>query len=197
MRSLFIFMLVMFHSLAMAIVSEGLEEPGVVVLPVYIPAEVIVTALPSLAVSSEFKAVSRAVVARYKTLSIKDATEVMQLAFLHAKKQKVDPYLVVAIIAAESSFRQKAVSKAGAKGFMQVMDKVHKVKVKGRNPLDASVNLEVGVSILSDCFKRFTSNRGALGCYNGATTKQGIDKYYLKITQKQIAIRSLTTFLES
>lgn len=195
MRVVFFLILTFFHSLSMGMYTGTSKFTSVIVTPVPNQSIVLGRALPQLSSDVIMATISNGVAAEYRTLNVQDATEVVRLAFSNATRQGLDPYLVVAIIAAESGFQRRVVSAAGAKGFMQVMDKVHNDKVKGRNPFDTKVNLEVGVKILSDCFKRHTTSRRALGCYNGANTTKSIDRYYKKITLKKGIIQTLASLV--
>ncbi len=81
-------------------------------------------------------------------------------------RAKLDPMLLLAIVAIESSFNPFAQSAVGAQGLMQVMTRVHTDKyqeVGGHlaafNPL---VNLRVGAKVLQECIARAGSLEG--GC---------------------------------
>lgn len=195
MRFLFILFFAFFHTLSMGMVIEGFEDFGVVTTPVHVSEDVKATTLQPIAEAPNVLAISTGVTAKYRNANLKEITEVVKIAFTAATTNRIDPYLVIAVIAAESGFIRKAFNRSGATGLMQVMAKVHKAKIKGRNLFDPKVNLEVGVGILSDCFKLHTTKRRALGCYNGATTAKKIDSYYRKVTHKQNDIRTLANFL--
>ncbi|MDR6880119.1 lytic transglycosylase domain-containing protein [Bacillus sp. 3255] len=74
--------------------------------------------------------------------------------------------LVKAVIQQESSFNHQAVSPAGAKGLMQLMDGT------GRgfgvtNPFDPQQNVDAGTHFLSNLLKKYNGNEGvALAAYN-------------------------------
>src|SRR5690625_7161628 len=91
-----------------------------------------------------------------------------------AAKRQLDPLLILAVIAIESSYNPFAESGVGAQGLMQVMTKVHQEKfdpfVEGTLAVfSPDANIQVGTQILADCLKRRGSIRGALACYVGAT----------------------------
>jgi soluble lytic murein transglycosylase-like protein len=102
-----------------------------------------------------------------------DATAVViNTAYQVGRKLKVDPLLLLAVMAIESSYNPFAESNVGAQGLMQVMTSVHQAKfdVYGKkSPLDPVTNIRVGGVVLRDCLKRRGSVAGALSCYVGAS----------------------------
>ena len=74
-----------------------------------------------------------------------------------------DPLLVNAIIKAESAFEEKALSRAGARGLMQLMPatarrlaKAHKFKLASADQLfDPAINVRLGARHLGDLLKDF------------------------------------------
>src|SRR5688500_13861297 len=92
-----------------------------------------------------------------------------------AKKHGVDPTLVAAVTKAESGFNPKAVSHAGAKGLMQLMDPTAKA-LGVTDSFDPKQNVEGGTKFLSEMLKRFKKPELALAAYNagpGAVSKHG------------------------
>ncbi|QGZ76780.1 transglycosylase SLT domain-containing protein [Klebsiella pneumoniae] len=86
-----------------------------------------------------------------------------------AKKYNVDPRWLKAIAAGESSWDQNAVSKAGAKGLMQVMPGNFQ---PGENPFDPRDNIMAGARVFKDGLDWASRNAGgdfdeALRYYNG------------------------------
>ncbi|MCL4078860.1 lytic transglycosylase domain-containing protein [Coriobacteriia bacterium Es71-Z0120] len=95
-----------------------------------------------------------------------------------AKANGVDPYLVCAVINAESGFDPKRVSQAGAVGLMQVMPATA-TEVAGalgisRDRLDLTdpaTNIAIGTRHLADLLARYDDTATALAAYNaGAGT---------------------------
>jgi soluble lytic murein transglycosylase-like protein len=86
-----------------------------------------------------------------------------------AKRAGLDPQLVLGLIQVESNFRKYAVSRAGARGFMQVMP--FWVKLIGRwddNLFHLRTNLRYGCVILRHYLDRENGDLyRALGRYNG------------------------------
>jgi soluble lytic murein transglycosylase-like protein len=89
----------------------------------------------------------------------------------------VDSSLVKAVIDAESSFNPEAVSHAGAKGLMQLMDSTGQ-GLGVTNPFDPKQNIEGGTRYLSNLIMKYNGNQGmALAAYNagsGRVNKLGV-----------------------
>lgn len=111
-----------------------------------------------------------------------NATETLvDTAFRVAHEKKLDPLLVLAVIAVESSYNPMAESSKGAQGLMQVMPRIHKDKFanlaeqgKGKaNPLDPVSNIIVGSTILRDCINQRGSVAAGLACYEGTSVDDG------------------------
>lgn len=87
---------------------------------------------------------------------------------------RLDPTLILAVMAIESGFNPFAQSHMGAQGLMQVMTRVHSEKFEGFGgnyaAFDPRSNLRVGVKILKECIARAGSIEGGLKQYVGATT---------------------------
>ncbi len=71
-----------------------------------------------------------------------------------SNRHGVDPYLVKAIVKAESNFDSSAVSRAGAKGLMQLMPKTARL-LGVKNVFDPRENIEGGVRFLRHLIDRF------------------------------------------
>ncbi|MFW6147057.1 MAG: lytic transglycosylase domain-containing protein [Thermodesulfobacteriota bacterium] len=88
-----------------------------------------------------------------------------------SRQFQVDPYLIKAIIKAESSFEPDAISQSGAQGLMQLMPATAK-DMRVENPFDPEDNIIGGTKYLSLLLKRFNNNTQlAVAAYNvGAST---------------------------
>lgn len=99
-------------------------------------------------------------------------------------KVKVEPTLLLAIMAIESGFNPFAQSPVGAQGLMQVMTRVHSDKYDNFGGVHAAfdpvTNLRVGAKVLQDCIARAGSVEGGLRRYVGATTN-GDGGYVVKV----------------
>ena len=93
-------------------------------------------------------------------------------AFEIGEKSKLDPTLILAIMAIESGFNPFAQSPVGAQGLMQVMTGVHHDKYAHFGgkfaAFDPVTNLRVGVKVLQECITRAGSIEGGLKFYVGA-----------------------------
>jgi soluble lytic murein transglycosylase-like protein len=88
------------------------------------------------------------------------------------EKSKLDPTLILAVMAIESGFNPFAQSPVGAQGLMQVMTGIHQDKYESFGgklaAFDPVTNLRVGVKVLQDCIKRAGSLEAGLRFYVGA-----------------------------
>jgi hypothetical protein len=88
------------------------------------------------------------------------------------KERQVDPLLILAVVAVESSMNPFAQSPVGATGLMQVMPDLHGGKFvsqeTARGPLDPVANIRVGSQILADLIHRGGSVERGLQLYVGA-----------------------------
>ena len=129
---------------------------------------------PSLS-SAEYSSreVAVKISSRFQT-SPEVAAKIASSVHATATKHKIDPFLVLAIIAAESGFNPKAVSRAGAVGLMQAIPRFHQDKITrlglGKSGLfGVEGNIALGVSILSEYLAASNGDqRRALQKYNGS-----------------------------
>lgn len=87
---------------------------------------------------------------------------------IHAKAQKydLDPALVAAVMEAESRFKHKARSGAGAMGLMQLMPRTGRW-MGARNLYDPEENVDAGAKYLKYLEKRFDGNlKNTIAAYN-------------------------------
>lgn len=101
----------------------------------------------------------------------------------------LDPTLILAIMAIESSFNPFAQSSVGAQGLMQVMTRVHddKYEAFGGNlaAFDPVTNLRVGVQVLKECIARAGGVEAGLRSYVGAANLDDDGGYAAKVLNEQ------------
>jgi len=90
-----------------------------------------------------------------------------------AKRAGLDPQMVLGLIQVESNFRKYAVSRAGARGYMQVMPFwTRLIGSRGQNLFHLRTNLRYGCVILKHYLDVESGNVfRALGRYNGSLGK--------------------------
>ena len=112
-------------------------------------------------------------IARKYRVSNEAVREIVEISFSAGDKFEVDPYVVIAIIAIESSFNPLAESGAGALGLMQVMPLIHRKKFEKyggfEKSLDVKVNIYVGTEILKNFYLRYGNYQRALLAYVGVS----------------------------
>jgi soluble lytic murein transglycosylase-like protein len=99
--------------------------------------------------------------------------ELVKTAYVVGRQYNVDPTLLVAVIAVESSFNPIAESVAGAKGLMQIIPKFHQekfVEFGGEHAVfDPHANIAVGAKIIREYLQASSGNlAAALQTYAGA-----------------------------
>jgi hypothetical protein len=106
-------------------------------------------------------------------------------AYSVGQDNKLDPTLILAVMAVESSFNPFAQSTVGAQGLMQVMTDVHSDKYElfgGQYAaFDPKSNLRVGVKVLSEYVNRAGSVEGGLKWYVGAANLPSDGGYASKV----------------
>jgi len=105
----------------------------------------------------------------------------------------LDPTLILAVMAVESSFNPFAESPVGAQGLMQVMTKVHDDKYEAfggsHAAFDPVTNLRVGVQVLKECIRRTGSLEAGLRSYVGAGNSGEDGGYAAKVLAQQGILR--------
>jgi soluble lytic murein transglycosylase-like protein len=125
----------------------------------------------ALTLSEEMQRVRDFVAGRYK-VPTRTLEPVLAAAETSGRKLGIDPLLIVAVMAIESSFNPFAESHMGAQGLMQVIPRFHLDKIghgAGEDALfDPMLNIRVGTQVLVEGLQRFGSLQAALQYYGGA-----------------------------
>lgn len=102
-----------------------------------------------------------------------------------SRKYGVDSSLVKAVIQQESAFNHQAVSPAGAKGLMQLMDGTGS-GLGVTNPFDPKQNVDAGTRFLGHLIKKYNGNESvALAAYNAGPGR--VDRLGIKTDQELAA----------
>lgn len=129
------------------------------------------TETPVAAVDPRQKHVVQYLSRRYRVAE--EATRMLvSAAFQIGKDSKLDPLLILSVVAIESSLNPFAESAMGAQGLMQVMTRVHAERFEPHGghlaALDPIANMKVGSAILNDLITRGGSIERGLQLYVGA-----------------------------
>ncbi|MGH8751382.1 MAG: lytic transglycosylase domain-containing protein [Burkholderiales bacterium] len=100
----------------------------------------------------------------------KSRTDFLTTVHYEATRAGLDPQMVLGLIQVESHFRKYAVSKAGARGYMQVMPFwVKEIGARGHNLFHLRTNMRYGCTILRHYLDQENGDLfRALGRYNGS-----------------------------
>lgn len=124
-------------------------------------------------------------------------SRLVQEAWSVGQRVALDPTLILAIMAIESSFNPFAQSTVGAQGLMQVMTKVHDDKYEPfggtHAAFDPITNLRVGVAVLKECIARAGGLEAGLRYYVGAANLPDDGGYVGKVLAEQQSLRLVMT----
>lgn len=116
-------------------------------------------------------------------------------AYNQGSQHKIDPTLILAVVAIESRFNPFAQSSVGAQGLMQVMTRVHTDKYEHFGgdlaAFDPVSNMRVGVAILKEYIRRAGSIEGGLKYYVGAANLPSDGGYGAKVLAEYQRIRQV------
>jgi soluble lytic murein transglycosylase-like protein len=131
---------------------------------------------------------------RYK-VAPEPIAALVQEAWSMGTRAGLDPTLILAIMAVESSFNPFAQSAVGAQGLMQVLTRVHDDKYQAfggnRAAFDPISNLRVGVQVLKECISRAGNLQEGLKFYVGAALIEGDGGYVGRVISEQTHMRSV------
>ncbi len=118
-------------------------------------------------------------------------------AYEIGEKAKLDPTLILAIMAIESGFNPFAQSPVGAQGLMQVMTGIHSDKYESFGgklaAFDPVTNLRVGVKVLQECIQRAGSLNEGLRFYVGAANLADDGGYAGKVMAEHARLRQVAS----
>ncbi len=137
-------------------------------------------------------------------VSLAATEEVVQAAYEAADQVGLDPLLLLAVAAIESSFNPLAESVMGAKGLMQIIPKWHreKLEVVGGDAalFDPQANILLGARILKEYVRRTGTLEAGLQFYNGAffdATAQYARKVLSERARLQAVVRGVDRVREA
>jgi soluble lytic murein transglycosylase-like protein len=129
---------------------------------------------------------------RYK-VAPEPVSRLVQEAWAVGHRMGLDPTLILAVMAVESSFNPFAQSPVGAQGLMQVMTRIHDDKYEAfggiRAAFDPVANLRVGVQVLKECIARAGGLEAGLRSYVGAALSGEDGGYVGKVLVEQDHLR--------
>ena len=124
-------------------------------------------------------------------------SRLVQEAWNVGKLVNLDPTLILAVMAVESSFNPFAQSPVGAQGLMQVMTKIHDDKYEAfggsHAAFDPVTNLRVGVQVLKECIARAGGLEAGLRSYVGAANTGEDGGYATKVLAEQSTLRVIAS----
>jgi hypothetical protein len=114
-------------------------------------------------------------------------------AFDIGRQKKIDPLLILSVVAIESSLNPFAESAMGAQGLMQVMTRVHLERFEPHGgelaALDPIANMKVGSAILHELISRGGSVERGLQLYVGAGNLPDDGGYGAKVLSERARLQ--------
>jgi soluble lytic murein transglycosylase-like protein len=142
----------------------------------------------------EQRALAEFIAKRYRVAE-EAITGIVSSAYRAGAQHRVDPLLILAVVAVESRFNPVAESVFGAKGLMQVLPKYHREKLSGHGGetalLEPEVNIQVGTQILREYLRRSGETEGALQMYLGGADESA-SLYTGKVLAERARLKQLT-----
>jgi soluble lytic murein transglycosylase len=141
-----------------------------------------VDAPPTVTGPSEREIIA-ALVREYRSMDAASAHQVAALIDAESRARGVDPFLVAAVAAKESSFRRTATSHKGAMGLMQIRpfvgeDVANRFEIEWSGPEvlhDPETNIRLGTHYLVELIERFDGDMHlALAAYHRGPTRVAI-----------------------
>ncbi len=121
----------------------------------------------------------------------------VEAAYSAGQEVRLDPLLVLSVMAIESRFNPFAESAMGAQGLMQVMAKVHQSKFDDhggtKSVLNPVANIQVGAKILKDLIRRSGSIDAGLKLYVGAGNLDSDGGYAAKVMAEYSRLQAVAS----
>ncbi len=140
--------------------------------------------------SPDQRAVTEFIAKRYR-VSQDAVAGFVATAYRAGGEFKLDPLLILAVMAVESRYNPVAESNLGAKGLMQVIPKFHLEKLLEHGGESAllvpDVNIQVGAQILREYLQRFGETETALQMYGGAFDEP-TSQYARKVLNERVRL---------
>ena len=141
--------------------------------------------------SAEQRALTEAIARRYRVAE-EAIVEIVSSAYRAGADHRVDPLLILAVVAVESRFNPVAQSVLGAKGLMQVLPQFHREKLREHGGeaalLETEANIQIGTRILREYLRRSGETQAALQMYVGADTDEYPNKVLAERSRLQQAV---------
>ena len=151
---------------------------------------------PGTAVEPAQEHVTRYLSRRYRVAE-GAVRQIVGQAYATGRSLGVDPMLILAVTAIESSLNPFAQSSVGAQGLMQIMTRVHGDKLAAHGgehaALDPIANLKVGSEILRDLIRRGGSVERGLQLYVGAGSLPDDGGYATRVLGEMQRIKLAST----
>ncbi len=167
------------------VIAQQLSEPGAVMRA---------TAHDPKQLTRQQAAVAQWISRRYR-VAPEPISRLVKEAWYVGGQVGLEPTLILAIMAIESSFNPFAQSSVGAQGLMQVMTRIHDDKYEAFGgtfaAFDPVTNLRVGVQVLKECIARAGSLEAGLKYYVGAANLNDDNGYAAKVLAEQTRLRSV------
>lgn len=152
------------------------------------------TAADPRALDKEQAAVALWISRRYR-VAPEPVARLVKEAWDVGERTRLDPTLILAVIAIESGFNPFAQSPVGAQGLMQVMTHIHDDKYEAfggtHAAFDPVSNLRVGAQILRDYIQRAGSLEAGLKWYVGAANLPDDGGYAAKVMSERNHLRNV------
>ncbi len=123
------------------------------------------------------------------------AFSIVSTAVEHGTRNGINPELLLAVIAVESTFRHDAVSPKGARGLMQILPRAHPEAIRAIGGVHALFepehNIKTGTQILVDYLEASDGDLNrALARYNGSSPRKSA--YARKVMSLYRAMQGVT-----